>query len=87
MLHGSGIQRLADASQKSLTLDFVVTCDPDFDQLVSSEADVDLLHDGIGEALIPDQNDGGEAVCAGFEGLALKRGESNHLRGSVKAEF
>ena len=84
MLHGSGIQGFADASQKSLTLDSIVACDPDFDQFVSLEADVDLLHHSIGQAFVANQDDGDEAVCLGFKGLALKRTELNGHEGLGK---
>ena len=79
MLYGGGVQGLAYGSQSSLTLDAIVACDSDFDQLVSLEADIDLLHHGVGQALVADQDNRGEAVCASFEGLALKRAElSDH---------
>jgi len=89
MLHASGIKGFADAFQKSFTLDSIVACDPDFDQLVSLEADVDLLHDGIGQPFVANEHNRGEAVCAGFEGLALKRGEcSGHeALDEMKSEF
>jgi|KBSMisStaDraftv2_1062788.scaffolds.fasta_scaffold10487_3 hypothetical protein len=85
MLHASGIKGFADAFQKSFTLDSIVACDPDFDQLVSLEADVDLLHHSIGQAFVADQDDGGEAVSPGFEGLALKRAELNGHEGLGKS--
>ena len=85
MLHASGIKGFADAFQKSFTLDSIVACDPDFDQLVSLEADVDLLHHGIGQAFVADQDHGRKAVCTGFKGLALKRAELNGHEGLVKS--
>jgi len=75
MLHGSGIQGFADASQKSLTLDSIVACDPDFDQFVSLEADVDLLHHSIGQAFVANQDDGAQGVGGGPKVAALTRGK------------
>ena len=85
MLYGSCIQGHAYASQSSLALDAIVACHPDFDQLVSLEADVDLLHHGIGQAFVADQDHGRKAVCTGFKGLALKRAELNGHEGLVKS--
>jgi hypothetical protein len=87
MLYGSCVQRLAYASQSSLTLDAIVACDSDFDQLVSFEADVDLLHYGVGQAFVADQDNRGEAVCASFESLALKRAELNGHEGLGKSRI
>lgn len=85
MLYGSCIQGLAYASQSSLPLGAIVACDSDLDQLVSFEADVDLLHYGVGQAFVADLDNRGEAMCASFEGLALKRGEWNGHEGLGKS--
>jgi hypothetical protein len=75
MLNGGCVQRLTDTGQVGLPLVPVVARNPHFDQLVTLEIDVDLFQHCIGEAFVAHHDDGFEAVRAGFQGLALRRGE------------
>jgi hypothetical protein len=77
MLHGSCVQRFANTPQISLSLGPIVARDPHLDQFVALEIDVDLLEHCVREALVAYHDHGGEAVRAGLERLALKRGQLN----------
>jgi hypothetical protein len=75
MLHRQRRQTRADSAEQDLALLAWLARHPDFDQLVALQADVDLVQHRVGQALVADHHHRVQGVCAGFEGLALKRSQ------------
>ena len=75
MLHRRGVERRADARETGLALLPVRARHPHLDQLMASQARVDLAQHCIGQPLVADRHHRVQAMGLSFERLALRGGE------------
>ncbi|HTT39623.1 MAG TPA: hypothetical protein VMH32_18400 [Burkholderiales bacterium] len=75
MLDRKRRQTRADRREHGFTALAVLARHADLDQLMAFQVDVDLVQHGVGQAFFADRHHRVQFVRAGFEGLALKRGQ------------
>lgn len=78
MLHGRGIELVADALEELLSFVTIVAVHAQLDELVGQQIDVDFVQHRGRKALTPYTDDGVQMVCLGAQRTALRGIEGFH---------